>query len=215
MLGKGALLECLKDDRIASVLVINRQSISLEHPKLKEIICRDFFDLEPIKDELSRYGACFFCLGVSAYRMSEADYTRITFDLTLNFARTFLEQNSNSVFCYISGTGTDTTEKSRMMWANVKGRTENALLDMKFKNAYMFRPGYVHPLDGIKPKAPLYKFLLPIARLFYPILKTLFPKYATTTSVFGKSLINVAINGFDQKYLENRQINTLAETNTK
>ena len=138
MVGKGVLLECLEDENISEVLLVNRQPIGMQHPKLKELIHKDFYELSPIKERLQGYDACFFCLGVSVIGMTEEQYSRVTHDLTIHFAETVI--NPGMTFIYVSGTGTDSTEQGRSMWARVKGRTENALLKMPFKAAYMFRP---------------------------------------------------------------------------
>ncbi|UCG28530.1 MAG: hypothetical protein JSV24_04000, partial [Bacteroidales bacterium] len=143
MVGKGVLYECLDNPDIKDVLIVNRTPVGMDHPKMEEILIPDFFDLEGITKDLAGFDACFFCLGVSSFRMSEENYTRITYDLTLNFAQTFLKQNRDSVFCYISGAGTDSSEKGRIMWARVKGKTENDLLKLPFKASYMFRPGFI------------------------------------------------------------------------
>ena len=210
MVGKGVLLECLENKEVESVLVINREPVGISHKKLKEIIRTDFYDLSGIRDELAGYNACFFCLGVSSFRMSEAKYTKITHDLTINFAETLLELNPEMTFCYVSGTGTDSSEKGRSMWARVKGKTENELLKMPFKSAYMFRPGYIHPMKGIKSKTRLYNALYVVFKPLYPILNFLFPKYVTTTVNTGKAMISAAITGYEKKHLENEDINKLA-----
>ena len=155
MIGKGVLLECLDDDRIEQVLVVNRSAIDIKHPKLKEVLLKDFLKPSSIKNELAEMDAVFFCLGVSVAGMTEEDYTRITYDYTINFAKTYKEANPDGTFVYVSGTGTDSEEKAGAMWKRVKGKTENDLLKMGFKNAYMFRPGAIRPMRGIKSKTPL------------------------------------------------------------
>ena len=212
MVGKGVLLECLDSDSIDSVLVINRRSIDMEHEKLKELILQDFYDLSPIEDQLKGYDACFFCLGTSAYRMSEEDYTKITYDLTLHFANILLNLNPEMTFCYVSGQGTDSTEKSRMMWANVKGKTENALLSMPFKKAYMFRPGFIQPMRGIKSSTKMYNTMYAIMKPFVPLLKLFFSNSMTNTDRVGKAMINSVTIGYDKTYLDNKDINQLAES---
>ena len=167
MVGKGVLLECLDHELIQNVLVIGRSPVSMEHPKLKEILIEDFFMLDGIKDGLKGFDACFFCLGTTSFQLPEQAYSRITYDLTTTFAKAFLNQNPESVFSYVSGAGTDGSKASRIMWVRVKGRTENTLVSMGFKKAYMFRPGYIQPLRGIKSKtrwiAVLYRTLETIA----------------------------------------------------
>jgi len=210
MVGKGVLLECLESLDIDSVLVINRRSIEMEHEKLKEIVHKDFYDLSSIEDQLKGYDACFFCLGVSAYGMSEEDYSKISYDLTLHFANTLLKLNPNITFCYVSGQGTDGTEKSRMMWANVKGKTENALLALPFKKAYMFRPGFIQPMRGIKSSTKMYNTMYSIIKPMIPLLKFLFPKSITNTERVGKAMINSVTIGYNKTHLDNHDINQLA-----
>jgi hypothetical protein len=206
MVGKGVLLECLENKEVESILVVNRKALGLEHPKLKEIVHTDLFNLNPIQNELANYNACYFCLGVSAAGLSEDDYRKITYDLTLNFARTALKLNPDMNFCYVSGAGTDSLEKSRMMWARVKGKTENDLMNLPFKAAYMFRPGFIQPRKGIRSRTPLYNALYIIFKPLYFILKH-FKGFVTNTETMGKSMINVTINGYPKKILECRDIN--------
>jgi uncharacterized protein YbjT (DUF2867 family) len=212
MVGKGVLLECLDNDDIDSVLLINRRSIDMDHPKLKEIIHKDFHDLSSIEDQLSGYDACFFCLGISAYRMSEEDYKKITYDLTLHFANTLLKLNPEMTFCYVSGQGTDSTEKSRMMWANVKGKTENAILALPFRKAYMFRPGFIQPMKGIKSSTKMYNTMYTIIKPIIPVFKLLSPKSITDTDRVGKAMINSVTKGYGKTHLDNKDINQLAES---
>lgn len=210
MVGKGVLLECLESDNIDSVLLINRRSIQMEHNKLKEIVHKDFYDLSTIEEQLKGYDACFFCLGVSAYRMSEGDYMRITYDLTLHFANTLLKLNPEMTFCYVSGQGTDGKEKSRIMWARVKGKTENAILALPFKKAYMFRPGFIQPTKGIKSSTKMYNTIYSILKPLIPVLKFLFPKSITDTDRVGKAMINSVTMGYNKTHLDNQDINQLA-----
>ncbi len=210
MVGKGVLLECLESDEVEAVLVINRKPLGMQHPKLKEIVHTDFFDLSSIAEEMKGYDSCFFCLGVSSAGMPEKKYTRLTYDLTFAFAKTFIEQNPGSVFCYVSGTGTDSTEKGRVMWARVKGRTENALLAMHFKAAYMFRPGFIEPMKGITSSTRLYRNLYIVLRPFFPVFRAM-PKFATDTVRVGKAMIGVAVRGYNKKHLECQDINNLAK----
>ncbi len=159
MVGKGILLECLENPNVESILVINRKSLGMRHKKLKEIIHKDFYKLEEIEDELEGYNACYFALGISSVGMSETDYTKITYDLTINFAKTLLEKNKEMTFCFVSGYGSDSSEKGKTMWARVKGKTENAILAMPFKNSFAFRPAYIQPIGEVKSKTRLYDFL--------------------------------------------------------
>jgi hypothetical protein len=210
MVGKGLLLQCLENSNVESVLVINRQSLGIQHEKLKEIIHPDFFDLTAIVNDLKGYNTCFFCLGVSSNGLSEQVYHKFTYDLTLNFAQTFEHQNPDSVFCYVSGSGTDMQEKSRMMWARVKGKTEKALLALPFKAAYMFRPGFIEPMKGVRSRTPLYNFFITLFKPIFPILR-LFPGIATTSQKLSKSMINCALSGYPKNVLESRDINILSK----
>ena len=210
MVGKGVLLECLDSPDVESVLVINRKSLGLKHPKLKEVLHSDFFDLAPVASEMKGYDSCFFCLGVSSAGMKEEEYTRLTYGLTLTFAKTLISQNPGSVFCYVSGAGTDSSEKGKVMWARVKGRTENALLALPFKAAYMFRPGFIEPLKGIRSATKLYNTLYIILRPLFPIFRAL-PKYATDTVRVGRAMINVGLAGYEKNHLECTDINIIAK----
>jgi uncharacterized protein YbjT (DUF2867 family) len=208
MVGKGVLLECLSSPDVDSVLVINRSSLGLSHPKLTEIIHQDFFDLSSLSKDLTGYNACFFCLGVSSASMTEKEYHHLTYDLTLNFAKTIKELNPEMTFCYISGAGTDSTEKGISMWARVKGRTENALLAMGFKDAYMFRPGFIRPMKGVKSKTALYNAFYFVLSPLFPLIMKL-PKYATSSETLSKAMIRVAANGYGKKVLESMDINEI------
>ena len=207
MVGEGVLHECLLSHDVESVLVINRKSCGVKHEKLKEIIHKDFFDLCSIENQFAEYNACYFCAGVSSMGKSEQEYKRLTYDLTLNFANNLLKLNPDMTFCYVSGTGTDSSEKGKTMWARVKGKTENDLLKLPFQSAYMFRPGYIQPTKGLKNAYKAYKFFAP----FYPVWKTLFPKYVTTLREIGLAMINVTLSGSDKKILECRDIVKLSK----
>ena len=211
MVGKGVLLECLDDARVDSVLVISRRTIDMTHPKLREIVHQDFFDFSPIRSEFAPCDACFFCLGVSSVGMSEAEYHRLTYDLTLAAANTIASATSGQLtFCYVSGEGTDSTERGRVAWARTKGKTENALLRLPFKAAYMFRPGYIQPLRGITSKTRWYQALYDIVGPLYPIFRRLFPNYVTTTVNMGRAMIQVAAAGYSKQILSSDDINQLA-----
>jgi len=207
MVGEGVLHECLLHPEVESVLVINRKSCGVKHEKLKEIIHKDFFDLSSIENQLSGYNACYFCAGVSSVGKKEEEYKRITYDLTINFADTLVKLNPDMTFCYVSGVGTDSTEKGRSMWARVKGKTENDLLKLGFKDAYMFRPGYIQPTKGLKNSYKIYKIFAP----FYPVLKTLFPKYVVSLEEIGQAMINVTLDGSEKKILECKDISHLTK----
>lgn len=211
MVGKGVLLECLDDDRVSEVLVINRSSLAMQHPKLKEVLLKDFANPTPIKDELKGYDAVYYCLGVSAGGMSEADYKHITYDYALALGKVFKEVNPDGTFIYVSGTGTDSSEKGSMMWARVKGKTENDLLALDFEQAFMFRPGLIRPLKGIKSRTAAYNIGLTVVKPFWPILNALLGNSITDTTRIGEAMINVTLQGSDKQHLENVEINQLAK----
>jgi len=202
MVGEGVLHECLQHPDVESVLAINRKQCGVKHKKLKEIIHKDFYDLSSIEDQLTGYNACFFCAGVSSVGKKEDEYTRITYDLTISFANTLAKLNPDMTFCYVSGVGTDSTEKGKSMWAKIKGKTENDILKLPFKSSYMFRPGYIQPTKGLKNTYKAYKLFAP----FYPILKLIFPKYVTTLREIGSAMINVTLYDSDKQILECRDI---------
>ena len=210
MVGQGVLLESLDHSEVSAILAVGRSSCGIDHPKLEELIHQDFFDYSAIESELTGYDACYFCLGVSAAGLSEEQYHRLTYELTLRAAETLARLNSGMTFCYVSGAGTDSSESGRMMWARVKGKTENHLLKLPFKAAFMFRPGYIQPQKGVRSKTSLYQMFYTLARPLYPALKTLFPSYVTTTEKVGVAMIKVALHGYPQPLLDNRDINTLA-----
>jgi uncharacterized protein YbjT (DUF2867 family) len=183
MLGQGVLRECLLDPEVKSVLTIGRNATAQQHEKLHEIVLQDLSDLSAMEGKLSGYDACFFCLGVSSAGMKEEAYRRVTYDLTISVARILSRLNPGMTFIYVSGAGTDGTERGRTMWARVKGKTENALLQLPFKGAFMFRPAYIQPLHGIRTKTKWYGVLYAMVGPLYPIWKLLFPKYLTTTQL--------------------------------
>lgn len=209
MVGKGVLLECLDSNEVEKVLIVNRQSIGLSHEKLTEVLVPDFFDLVAIEKELEGYNTCYFCLGISAAGESEDSYSKITYDLTLNFAKTILKLNTELKFCYVSGAGTDSSEKSSMMWARVKGKTENALLGLGFKDAYMFRPGIIQPLRNVKAKSGIVNFSYMLMGPLFSIFQK-FPNLATDTVKVGKAMINIVLNPQEKKVIGGYEINMLA-----
>ena len=209
MVGQGVLRECLLGNDVDKVLAIGRGTAGQQHPKLQEIVRSDLFDLSPIESRLAGFDACFFCLGVSAAGMSEQDYRRVTYELTISVAKTLVRLNPTMTFIYVSGAGTDSTERSRMMWARVKGKTENDLLKMPFRAAYMFRPGYIQPLHGIRTKTKWYGALYAVMGPLYPIWKRLLPKYVTTTECVGCAMLNVVRHGAPKHLIENQDINGL------
>jgi len=207
MVGEGVLHESLKHTEVESILVINRKTCGIENEKLTEIIHQDFHDFSTIEAQLAGYNACYFCMGVSSVGMKEAQYKEITYDLTMQVANTLVKINPEMTFCYVSGAGTDSTEKGRIMWARVKGKTENDLINLTFKASYMFRPGYIQPTAGLKNAYKIYKIVGP----FYPIWNTFFPKYVCTLEQLGLAMINSTLHGSDKQVLECKDIHLLSE----
>jgi uncharacterized protein YbjT (DUF2867 family) len=202
MVGEGVLHESLNHSDVERVLVINRKPCGVTHPKLTEIVQPNLFDLSSIESQLSDYNACFFCLGVSSVGMSEAEYSRITYDLTLYIANLLSGLNPEMVFCYVTAGGTDNTEQGKSMWARVKGKTENHLLQLPFKGAYMFRPGYIHPTKGLKNVHRYYAVL----SWLYPVLRPIFPKHVITLRELGKAMIHIVNDGFETSILESKDM---------
>ena len=210
MVGAGVLLECLFDQRVSSVLVVTRSSTGRSHPKLREVLHADFFDFGALRNDFAACDACFFCLGVTSIGMSEAAYTRVTYDITMAAAREMLAANPRMTFCFVSGVGTDSTERGKTMWARVKGKTENALLALGFKAAYMFRPGYIQPIGDVQSKTGWVQTAYDIARPLYPLIHRLLPNNSTTTTNLGRAMIQVAATGYSKHILYSTDFNTLA-----
>ncbi len=206
MVGEGVLMECLANNDVAQILVINRKPGGVSHPKLREIIHKDFFDLAPIEGQLSGYNACFFCLGISSVGISREDYHHTTYDLTLYVGKILARLNPEMTFCYVSGKSTDSTGQSRMAWARVKGATENELIKM-FRNAYMFRPGFMKATEGQKNVKSYYSYFA----WMYQIGRLLYPSGFCTLKEVGLAMINAAIKGASKKILEVRDIVALAK----
>jgi uncharacterized protein YbjT (DUF2867 family) len=210
MVGQGVLRECLRDPDVETVLLIGRSSVDWQHPKLRQITRPDPGDLAPIQNEVTGYDATFFCLGVSSAGMSAADYKRITYDLTIRAARTLAQQNPGMTFIYVSGKGTDSTERGHLAWARVKGATENALLRMPFKAAYMFRPAAIRPMHGEQPKASATRIALKLMGWTIPLIQKVAPGAVTTTERMGRAMLNAAKHGAPKKVLESADINALS-----
>jgi hypothetical protein len=206
MVGEGVLLTALSHDDVDSVLVIGRRPCMLTHPRLKEFIQNDFFDYSSIEEQFKGYHACFFCLGVSSVGMNEQEYSRITYDLTMEAATVLSRHNPQMTFCYVSGTGTDSTEQGRVMWARVKGRTENHLARLPFKSVYSFRPGLMKPIKGQRNVKPLFRAVA----WPYPLWKFLFPGTVSTLEDVGLAMINATLYGYSKRVLENVDIARLA-----
>jgi uncharacterized protein YbjT (DUF2867 family) len=210
MVGAGALVECLADDRVQSVVALTRSSLNRTHPKLREVRRDDFFHFNDCRAEFGKCDACFFCLGVSSIGMDEQTYTRLTYDLTLAAAHALVAANPRMTFCYVSGVGTDSTERGGRMWARVKGKTENALLALPFKAAFMFRPGYIQPVDGVRSRTGWVQALYTVLAPAYPIVRRLMPNATTTTANLGRALIEVAAAGYANPVLYSADMNRLA-----
>ncbi len=206
MVGEGILHECLLDKDVEKVLVIGRRPCGTGHYKLEEILIGDFFDLAQVENRLANYNACFFCLGVSSVGMKEPEYERLTYKLTMHFAKNLVAQSPEIIFCYVSGASTDSTEKGTLMWARVKGKTENHLMQLPFKKSYMFRPGYMHPTDGLNNTLKYYRYF----SWLYPILKIALPKHVSTLKALGLSMLNAVKTGYPKQVLEVADIKKLA-----
>lgn len=210
MVGQGVLRECLRDPLVTRVLAVGRRPTGMAHPKLVELVRSDFFDWSGADDALAGHDACFFTLGVSAAGMSEADYTRTTYDLTLAAATALARLNPGMTFIYVSGAGTDSTERGRMMWARVKGRTENALLRLPFEAAYAFRPGMIEAVDGVRPSNALYRRSYAVLHPVITLARRLFPSQVVTTAEVGRAMIRVTREGYRRPVLERADIAAVA-----
>ena len=198
MVGEGVLHECLQNDQVEQVLVLGRRAYGMTHPKLKEIVHNDLYNLSAIEDQLKGYNACFFCLGTTSVGKNEEEFTKVTYTLTMHIAETLSRQNTDMTFCYISGSGTDSSEKGRTMWARVKGKTENDLMKLPFKQVYNFRPGYMQPTPGLKNTLPYYKYF----SWMYPFLRLVMPRFVTTLRELALAMINATAQGFPKSILE-------------
>jgi uncharacterized protein YbjT (DUF2867 family) len=206
MVGEGVLLECLSNPEVEAVLIINRRPSGMSHPKLKEVVHTDFFNLAAAENQLTGYNACFFCLGVSSIGLKEPEYSKATYELTVNFAKTVATLNAGMTFCYVSGAGTDSTETGKSMWARVKGKTENALMKLPFKKAYAFRPGFMQATPGQKNTLKYYKYFA----WLYPLLHPIMPKFMCTLREVGMAMINTVNKGYPKSILEVTDIVALA-----
>lgn len=211
MVGQGVLRECLASPDVEEVVCIGRRSLGESHPKLAELVQDDVADLSAIAKALPKFDACFFPLGVSSAGMKEDEYRKVTYDLTLSIARQLHAANPKMAFIYVSGAGTDSTEKGRSMWARVKGKTENDVLAL-FANAYMFRPGLIRPLDGIRSRTALYNRIYVVARPLVALMAKVAPDSMNTTRTVGQAMLAVAKDGFPKKVLDPKDINEAAAT---
>ncbi|SEP47712.1 epimerase [Amycolatopsis saalfeldensis] len=205
MVGQGVLRECLLDDRVEQVLTVGRTATGTVHPKLAELVPEDLADLSGHTAELSRYDTCFFCLGVSSAGMPAEEYERITYQLTLSVARTLVDARPHSTFIYVSGAGTDSSERGRIRWARVKGATENALKRLPL-TTYFFRPGAVQPMHGITSKTPLYRVIYRFTGPLFAVLRRVAPATVTTTEELGRAMVSVTADGYPRQILEPRDI---------
>ncbi len=211
MLGSGALIECLAHPGIDSVVTVGRRPLGRSDAKLHDVVHSDFYDFSAIASDLRGCDSCFFCLGVSSAGMTEAAYRRVTLDITLAAAATLLEVNPGLRLCFVSGAGTDASEQGRVMWARVKGETENRLRELPFGAVWIFRPGYVQPVKGVRSRTRLYNAAYAVTGPLYPLLRRIAPDWVTTTEKVGLALIRAAREGASRPILENRHINDLAE----
>lgn len=209
MVGQSVLRECLRSDEVTAVVAVGRTATGDSHPKLREIVTPDVSDLSDVTAKLTGFDACLFCLGVSAAGKTEAEYRRVTYDLTVSVARTLASLNPNITFVYVSGSGTDSSERGRMMWARVKGATENALLAMPIQ-AYMLRPGFIQPMHGVRSKTGWYRAAYAVSRPLYPVLRRLFPHQVSSSEQVGRAMIRLALHGAPRRVLEGADINALA-----
>jgi hypothetical protein len=207
MVGAGVLLECLDDPRVTEVVSITRRAGSVSHAKLREVIHADFYNYDGLAPTFAKIDACFFCIGVTSAGMNEADYTRLTHDLTAAAGKALSAANPNMTICFVSGTGTDSTEKGPIMWARVKGKAENALLALPFRAAYMFRPGIIQPLRGVQSSTRIYRIFYKSFGFLFPVFRKLWPRSITTSVIIGRAMIRVALDGYPKKILEMEDIN--------
>jgi uncharacterized protein YbjT (DUF2867 family) len=212
MVGQGVLRECLLDPNVQLVETIGRSATGVQNPKLREIVHPDLWNYASIESDLKNFDACFFCLGVGSAGMAEKDYERLTYGITIAAAETLCRLNPKMIFIYISGTGTDSSEKGRMMWARVKGKTENALLRMPFAAAYMFRPGFIEPAHGEISRNKLYRALFTVAKPLLPLLRRLFPNHILTTEQIARAMLNLVTHPYPKHILDIKDIRAAAQS---
>jgi uncharacterized protein YbjT (DUF2867 family) len=210
MLGQGVLRECLQDTEIAGVTAIGRTASGLHNVKLQELVHADLTSYSSIENRLANFDACFFCLGISSAGLTEQAYRHVTFDFTLAAAKTLAKLNPQMTFIYVSGAGTDSSGTGRLMWARVKGETENALLALHFRAAYMLRPGIIQPQDGIRSKTRSYRIFYSALAILLPLLRAAFPNQVLSTRQIGRAMLNLAKHGYGKAILESRDINIVA-----
>ncbi len=213
MVGQSALRECLNDEAVSEVSAVGRTKTELRHPKLRQIEVRDVGDLSMVESELAPFDACLFCLGVSSAGMREDDYRKITYDLTMSVAKTLVRLNPGMAFLYVTGTGTDSTERGRVMWARVKGKTENDLLRLPFRAAYMLRPGVILPSGGVRSKTRLYRVMYDVLRPFYPLLEK--ASVVITSEQLGKAMLRIAREGYPKPILESDEMKRMSRPDAR
>jgi len=206
MVGQGVLLECLRDNDVQIVRTVGRSVSSVQNPKLRETVLQDMWNYGSIEPDLVGFDACFFCMGVSAVGMTEAEYERVNYGITMAAAETLVRLNPGMTFIYVSGAGTDSSEKGRTMWARVKGKTENALQRLPFHAVYSFRPGLIEPAQGVRSKTTSYRIIYGLMKPVLPALRRLFPNYIVTTQELARAMLRVARHGFPRKILETKDI---------
>jgi uncharacterized protein YbjT (DUF2867 family) len=211
MVGQGVLRECLLDANAQLVQTVGRTALAIQHSKLRDVVDPDLLHYDALEASLSGFDACFFCLGVSSSGMAEQDYERVTYRITLAAAEVLCRLNPQMTFIYVSGAGTDSSERGRIMWARVKGKTENALLRLPFSAAYMFRPGIIEPLDGIRSKTAAYRVFYAVGKPLLPLLRLAFPNHVLTTRQIGRAMLRVATHGWPKYVLESRDIRAAAQ----
>jgi len=209
MVGRGVLRECLLAGDVAQVQAIGGTATGQSHPKLMELVHQDLFDYSTIEADLTNFDACFFCIGVTSSGMVEAQYTRLTYELTLSAAQTLARLNPQMTFVYVSGAGADSSEIGKVMWARVRGRLENALQRLPFKAVYVFRPGIIQPLHGIRSKTGSYRWFYALGRPLLPLLRMLMPHTVLSTEIMGRAMLAVARNGAPKTVLEAADISVL------
>jgi uncharacterized protein YbjT (DUF2867 family) len=210
MVGQGVLRECLRDPEVELVLTVGRRPTGVHNPKLRDLVHGEVASYAGMEEEVAGFDACFFCLGVSSSGMTEADYEKVTYGLTLSAAQMLSRANPGMTFIYVSGAGTNSSEKGRIMWARVKGRTENALLRLPLK-AYMFRPGLIVPQDGIKSRTPAYWLIYTLCRPLLPLLRRVFPRQVVTTRELGEAMLNIAKRGYGRRILETKDLRAVIQ----
>jgi uncharacterized protein YbjT (DUF2867 family) len=211
MVGQGVMRECLLDPGVNLLQTVGRSATGVQHPKLREVVHNDLWHYESLAAQLSRFDACFFCLGVTSSGMTEENYERVSYGITMAAAEMLSRLNPAMTFIYVSGAGTDSSERGRIMWARVKGKTENALLRLPFKSAYMFRPGIIEPLHEAKSRTPLYNLFYTLGRPLFPVIRFAFPDRIVTTEQVGRAMLAVARHGFPKQILEIKDIRAAAK----